>query len=81
MFFLIDTGGEFNKPTYKDVCSHKTGHAEAIEIVFDPSQVSYDELLEVLWTIHDPTTLNRQGPDVGCYILSGFRAKGKSTKI
>ena len=59
------TGGHFEEPTYKDVCSYKTGHAEAIEITFDPSKVSYDELLEIFWAIHDPTTLNRQGPDVG----------------
>lgn len=59
------TGGEFTEPTYKDVCSHKTGHAEAIEILFDPSKVSFDELLDVFWTIHNPTTLNRQGPDIG----------------
>ena len=59
------TGGKFTEPTYRDVCSHKTGHAEAIEITFDPSKVSFDELLDVFWTIHDPTTLNRQGPDIG----------------
>ena len=59
------TGGSFSEPTYKQVCSLNTGHAEAIEITFDPSKVSYDELLEVFWSIHDPTTLNRQGPDVG----------------
>ncbi len=59
------TGGTTENPTYKDVCSGATGHAEAIEITFDPAQVSYDELLEVFWQIHDPTTLNRQGPDVG----------------
>jgi len=58
-------GGSFSEPTYKDVCSHKTGHAEAIEITFDPSKVTYDELLDVFWSIHDPTTLNRQGPDIG----------------
>lgn len=58
-------GGSFSEPTYKDVCSHKTGHAEAIEIAFDPSKVTYDELLDMFWSIHDPTTLNRQGPDVG----------------
>ena len=58
-------GGEFSNPTYKDVCSHKTGHAEAIKIRFDPSKVSYHDLLNIFWSTHDPITLNRQGPDVG----------------
>jgi len=58
-------GGQFTEPTYKDVCSHQTGHAEAIEITFDPSKASYDELLDIFWSIHNPTTLNRQGLDVG----------------
>jgi peptide-methionine (S)-S-oxide reductase len=59
------TGGHTNNPTYRDVCLHITSHAEAIEITFDPSIVSYDKLLEIFWSIHDPTTLNRQGPDIG----------------
>ncbi|MFX0005494.1 MAG: peptide-methionine (S)-S-oxide reductase MsrA [Candidatus Hermodarchaeota archaeon] len=66
------TGGDFTNPSYKDVCSHKTGHAEAIEITFDPSVVSYDELLDFFWSVHDPTTLNRQGPDVGSQYRSAI---------
>src|SRR5260370_34280110 len=57
-------GGAMNNPTYKDVCTDRTGHAEVVEITYDPSQVSYDELLNVFWKSHNPTTLNRQGPDV-----------------
>jgi len=58
-------GGRTENPTYKDVCSHETGHAEVVEIEFDPAKISYRELLEVFWSNHNPTTLNRQGPDVG----------------
>jgi peptide-methionine (S)-S-oxide reductase len=58
-------GGRTENPTYEDVCSHETGHAEVVEIEFDPAKISYRELLEVFWSNHNPTTLNRQGPDVG----------------
>ncbi len=58
-------GGTFENPTYEDVCTDRTGHVEVVEVVYDPSHVSYDELLNVFWDSHDPTTPNRQGPDVG----------------
>jgi peptide-methionine (S)-S-oxide reductase len=59
------TGGHIKNPTYEQVCNKNTGHAEALQIQFDPQQISFDELLEVFWKTHDPTTLNRQGNDVG----------------
>ncbi len=58
-------GGETKDPTYKEVCSGTTGHAEVLQITYDPSVITFDELLEVFWKTHDPTTLNRQGNDVG----------------
>lgn len=58
-------GGDFKNPTYENVSSGRTGHAEVVLVEFDPDQVSYGELLELFWDIHDPTTLNRQGPDRG----------------
>jgi len=67
---VIDTkvgycGGKTDAPTYKDVCTDRTGHAEVVEIQFDPTVVSYENLLELFWNAHNPTTKNRQGPDVG----------------
>jgi peptide-methionine (S)-S-oxide reductase len=59
------TGGRTDNPTYRDVCSHGTGHAEVVRVEFDPSLVSYDQLLSIFWEEHDPTQLNRQGPDFG----------------
>jgi len=58
-------GGKKDNPTYEDVCSDDTGHAEVVEVEYDPARVSYDQLLDVFWNNHNPTTLNRQGPDVG----------------
>ncbi|HEX4594422.1 MAG TPA: peptide-methionine (S)-S-oxide reductase MsrA [Bryobacteraceae bacterium] len=58
-------GGKLNDPTYQDVCTDRTGHAEVVQVEFDPAEVSYEELLRVFWDNHDPTTLNRQGPDTG----------------
>jgi peptide-methionine (S)-S-oxide reductase len=59
------SGGQTDNPSYEDVCSHKTGHAEVVEVTYDPEQVSYDDLLQVFWRKHDPTQLNRQGWDIG----------------
>jgi peptide-methionine (S)-S-oxide reductase len=59
------TGGSWPNPTYKQVCTDRTGHAEAVEVTFDPERVAYEQLLDVFWANHDPTTRNRQGPDVG----------------
>lgn len=59
------TGGKLDNPTYEAVCTDRTGHAEAVQLEYDPAQVSYEQLLDVFWEIHDPTTLNQQGPDVG----------------
>ena len=67
---VVDTsvgymGGNVDNPNYEQVCSHSTGHAEVVEVEYDPSEVGYEDLLEIFWSNHDPTQLNRQGPDVG----------------
>ena len=63
-------GGSLENPTYEDVCTDRTGHAEVVQVEYDPSVVSYEELLAAFWGSHDPTTMNRQGPDVGAQYRS-----------
>ncbi len=65
-------GGTLANPTYRDVCTDRTGHAEVVEVDYDPAQVSYQELLQVFWSNHNPTTLNRQGPDAGTQYRSAI---------
>lgn len=74
---VIDTvvgymGGMMKNPTYQDVCTDKTGHAEVVQVTYDPSKISYEQLLETFWNSHNPTTINAQGPDVGTQYRSAI---------
>ncbi len=73
-------GGTLANPTYKDVCSGETGHAEVVQVEFDPSRVSYGQLLDVFWSSHNPTTKNRQGPDVGSQYRSAIFYHGEEQR-
>jgi peptide-methionine (S)-S-oxide reductase len=74
------SGGTMKNPTYEDVCSERTGHAEVVRVEYDPEIVSYEDLLDVFWNSHDPTTRNRQGPDVGSQYRSVIFAHDDSQR-
>ncbi|BBH54251.1 peptide-methionine (S)-S-oxide reductase MsrA [Fluviispira sanaruensis] len=74
-------GGTLKNPTYEDVCSDKTGHAEVVQITFDPKIVKYSDLLDVFWKCHNPTTLNRQGPDIGSQYRSAIFYHSDEQKV
>jgi len=74
-------GGSYQNPSYHDVCTGHTGHAEVVEVAYDPAQVAYDDLLNVFWTNHDPTTLHRQGPDHGTQYRSAIFYHDESQRI
>ncbi|HEV3156783.1 MAG TPA: peptide-methionine (S)-S-oxide reductase MsrA [Candidatus Baltobacteraceae bacterium] len=74
-------GGRMPNPTYHDVCSGQTGHAEGVQIQYDPTRISYEALLETFWAIHDPTTMNRQGPDVGSQYRSAVFYHSEAQRV